>query len=175
MTETVVFISLALALLAAFAILALRRGHDVPGLEQAMAALHSLDIEAFRNLLSVEEEEFLRARLSPRQFIDLRRERVRAALAYVKVLSDASLQFARFAGAAQRSPDPAIAASGKEIADSAAYLRLRALDANLRLRLSAFFPTLPLHPVYPLLDQYDRATYLMLRHNGLARSAGRAS
>ncbi len=175
MTATVVFISLALALLAAFATLAARRGHDVPDIEPAMAALRSLDIEAFRNLLSVEEEEFLKARLSPGQFIDLKRERARAALAYVKVLSDVSLQFARFAGAAQRGPDPTLAASGKEIADSAAYLRLRALDANVRLRLSAIFPTLPFHPVHSLLDQYDRATYLMLRHNGLARSANRAS
>ncbi len=175
MTETIVFISLALVLFAAFATLAVRRRHDVPGIEQAMAALRSLDIEAFRNLVSVEEEDFLRARLSPHQFVKIKRERARAALAYVKVLSAASLQYARFGGVTQRNPDPALAASGKEIANSAVYLRLRALDANVRLRFSALFPSLPLHPVRPLLEQYDRATYLMVKHNGLARSESRVS
>jgi hypothetical protein len=175
MTETLVFISLAIVLLAVFASLAIRRNQPVPRLEQAMAALRSLDVEAFRNLVSSEEEEFLRARLAPHQFVKIKRERARAALAYAKILSDASLQFARFGGAAQRSPDPVLAASGKEIANSAVYLRLRALDANVRLRFSALFPSLPLHPVRPLLEQYDRATYLMVKHSGLARSESRAS
>ena len=175
MIGTVAFIVVAVTLLVVLGGLAMRRTQTAPDLQHALAALRSLDIEAFRNLVSVEEEEFLRARLSPDEFLKVKRERAHAALAYVRVLSDASLQFARFGGAAQRSPDPVLAASGKEIANSAVYLRFRALDANLRLRLSATFPALPAHPVRPLLEQYDRATYLMLKHNGLARAESRAS
>jgi hypothetical protein len=175
MSETLVFILLALVLLVVFTTLARRRSQDAPDLEQALAALRSLDIEAFRNLVSAEEEEYLRARLSPGEFVKVKRERARAALLYVNALSNASLQFARFAGAAQRNPDPALAASAKEIANSAVYLRVRALDAALRLTFSITFPAVPLHAARPLLEQYDRATYLIVRHNGLVRAESRAS
>jgi hypothetical protein len=170
MSETLIFVVLAIALLVMFAGLAARRNPETPELDQALAALRSLDIEAFRNLVSFEEEEFLRARLAPDEFLEIKRERTRAALIYLRALSDASLQFARFGGAAQRSPDPALASSGKEIANSAVYLRLRTLDASLRLRLSIALPAFQVRLARPLLEQYDHATYLMIRHRGLLRA-----
>jgi hypothetical protein len=175
MTMTLLFVLIAFLLLLSFAYFAMRRGRDLPNVDQALTAIRSLDIEAFRNLVDPEEEAFLRARLPAVEFKKIKRERARVALAYVRALSRASLQFARFGDAARRSPDPAIAASGKQIADSAIYLRLRALDAGAQLMLAAAFPSLDLHRARSLVQQYDRATYLLIQHNGLTRAHGRAA
>jgi hypothetical protein len=175
MSATLIFVFIAVVLLILFAYFAMRRTQDVPDLDRASAAIRSLDIEAFRNLVDPEEEAFLRANLPVAEFKKIKRERARAALAYVRALSRASLQFARFGDAARRSPDPAIAASGKQIADSAIYLRLRALDAGAQLMLAAAFPSLDLHRARSLVQQYDRATYLLIQHNVLTRAHGRTA
>jgi hypothetical protein len=175
MTTTLLFVLIAFVLLVLFAYFAMRRTNRVPDLDQASTAIRSLDIEAFRNLVDPEEEAFLRARLPAGEFKKIKRERARAALAYVRALSSISLQFARFGDAARRSPDPVIAASGKQIADSAIYLRLRALDAGAQLMLAAAFPSLDPRRLRSLLQQYDRATYLLLQHNVLTRAHSRAA
>jgi hypothetical protein len=175
MSETLLFVLVALALLVVFATLAMRRTKDLPDVDQAVTAIQSLDIEAFRNLVDPEEEAFLRARLPAQEFRRIKRERALAALAYVKALSHASLQFARFGDAAQRSPDPAIAALGRQIANSAIYLRLRTLDARVQLTLSATFPGFGSRPLRPLLEQYDRAAHLLQNHNGLKRARSEAA
>jgi hypothetical protein len=166
---SLVFVLLAIVLFTLFAILAVRRTKDAPDVDRAFADIRSLDIEAFRNLVDPEEDAFLRSRLSPSEFRRIKRTRARATLAYVNALSSASLQFARFGDVAQRSPDPDIAASGRQIANSAINLRLHTFEARVRLTLTAAFPTLPARPLRPLLEQYDRANYLMVRHNGLSR------
>ncbi len=175
MSATLVFVLISLTLLVVFAYLAARRTRHLPDLDGTVTAIRSLDIEAFRNLVDPEEEEFLRARLPAQEFRRIKRERARTALAYVKELSQASLQFARFGGAAQRSPDPAVAAWGKQIANSAIYLRLRALDASGQLILAATFPGLHPRPLRSLLEQYDRATCLLLKHNILRRAQSQTS
>lgn len=175
MSGTLFFVVLALVLLAAFAVLATGRGKGTPDPNRAVAVIRSLDIEAFRNLVNPEEEEFLRANLPPPEFRRIKRERARAALVYVRALSEASLQFASFGGAAQRSSDPVLAASGKQIANSAVYLRLRVLDANARLKLSLAFPNMDPHPLRSLFQQYDHAARLLLNHNGLTRAEKRAA
>lgn len=175
MNATLVFVLIALALLVVFTILATRRTRNLPDVHQAFAAIQSLDIEAFRNLVDPEEEAFLRASLPIQEFRRIKRERARAALAYMKVLSSASLQVARFGDAAQRNPDPEIAASGRQIANSAISLRLRALDARMRLAWSATFPAMHPRPLRSLFEQYDHAAYLLQSHNGLQRARNQAS
>jgi cell division protein FtsL len=175
MSATLLFVLVALALLVVFATLATRRTKDFPDVDQAVTAMQSLDIEAFRNLVDPEEEAFLRASLPPQEFRRIKRERARAALAYVKALSYASLRFARFGDAAQRSPDPAIAASGRQIANCAIYLRLRALDASVHLILSTIFPGFGPRPLRSLLEQYDHAAHLLQNHNALKRARSQAS
>jgi hypothetical protein len=170
MSTTLVFVLIAFVLLALFVAFAIRRTKDLPDVDRAATAIQSLDIEAFRNLVDAEEEAFLRVSLPPQEFRRIKRERALAALAYVKALSHASLEFARFGDMAQRNPDPTIAASGRQIAESATYLRLRTLEARAQLTLSAIFPGVGPRPLRPLLEQYDRATYLLQTHNGLKRA-----
>ena len=175
MSTTLVFVLIAFGLLLSFAYLAARRTKGSADVDQGLTTVQALDIEAFRNLMDPEEEAFLRARLPVPEFKKIKRERARAAFAYVRALSSVSLQFARFGDAARRSPDPVIAASGKQIADSAIYLRLRTLDAGAQLMLSALFPSLDPHRLRALLQQYDQATYLLLKHNVLTRAHSRAA
>jgi hypothetical protein len=158
-----------------FSSLAKRRADVSQDLNDALPTIRALDIEAFRKLVDPEEEEFLRARLSLPEFRKIKRERSQAALAYVKTLSEVALQFTRFGSAAQDNPNPALAALGRQIASSGTYLRLRTLDANLRLRVAIAFPGLPARPLRSLLNQYDHAASLLLNHNGLSRSQARSS
>ncbi len=175
MMAAFVFVFLGFLLLVFFVYRAAPRGREHEKSDDALTTIHSLDIEAFRNLVDPEEEVYLRAKLAPKEFRRIRRKRAHAALAYVKALSEASLQFARLGGAAQRSPDPEIAASGKRIANSATTLRLRVLEANLRLSLAAAFPGLGPRPVRSLLEQYDRAAQLLHSHHTLARARKQTS
>ncbi len=175
MSATLVFILIAFVLLGSLAYLATHRSRDLRGVDQAVTAIRSLDIEAFRNLVDPGEEDFLRARLPAREFRKVKRERARAALVYVRALSHASLQLARFGDAGRLSPDPGLAASGRQIANSATYLRWRALEASAGLMVSVAFPGLGPRPLRSLLEQYDRATHLLQSHNGLRRARSRAS
>jgi hypothetical protein len=170
MSADLILVVIAILLLALFGYLAIRRRRNLGDFDQALTTFRALDIEAFRNLVDPGEEAFLRSRLPAREFRRIKRERTLAALSYVKTLSQVSLQFARLGDAARRSTDPAVAESGKQIANSATYLRLRALEANASLMMSAAFPGIGPRPLRSLLDQYDRAAHLLLNHNGLQRS-----
>jgi len=172
MSATIAFVSIAVVFLFVFVLLAVRRTRGLPDFDATMNAIRSLDIEAFRNLVDPNEEAFLRTSLPPQKFRTIHRERSRAALAYVKELSQASLQFARIGDAAQRNPDPVVAAWGKQVANSAIFLRLRALSTSVQLTLSDTFPGLPLRSWHPLLEQYDRATRLLLAQDAFQRAQG---
>jgi len=173
MSESMVFVLIAFVLLAVFVALAIRRGRDADNLEPALATIRALDIEAFRNLVDPDEEAFLRASLTAAEFRRVKRERTRAALAYISQLSDVALQFARFGSAAQQNSDSGLANLGRQIATSGVYLRLRTLDARARLTLALAFPALPARPLPSLLQQYDRANLLLVNHYGLSRAESR--
>jgi len=175
MSATIVFVSIAIVLFFVFTLLAVRRARGVPDFDATMTTIRSLDVEAFRNLVDPKEEAFLRANLPPRKFRTIHRDRSRAALAYVKELSQASLQFARIGDAAQRNPDPLVSAWGKQLANSAIYLRLSVLSTSVQLTLSAIFPGLPWRSGHPVLEHYDRATRLLLTHDALQRVQSPAS
>jgi hypothetical protein len=167
------FVVAAFALLPLFAYFAARRFLDLRNIEHAGDSLRSLDIEAFRNLTDPAEEQFLRSELPPLEFKKIKRERAQAALAYVTVLSRASLELTRFGAAAQRSADPTLAALGRDIANSAINLRLQTLKASANLRVATAFPGLSARPLGALLDQYDRSIQLMQAHSSLQRARGR--
>jgi len=170
MTTTLLFVATAILLLITFATFALRRSRELPEPGPAVTAIQSLDIEAFRNLVDPAEEAYLRRNLPPNEFKKIKRERIKAAFAYVHALSKASLDLARFGGEAQQSSDAALVASGRQIANSAIHLRLRVMDANLRLTLAVVFPAFDPRPLHSLVSQYDRAKHLVQSHNGLKRA-----
>src|SRR5215813_243934 len=110
------------------------------GLDGAISVIRSIDIEAFRNLIDPTEDRFLKDNLSPKEFRAIRRERARAALAYVRSAGKAAVLFAKAGQVAQRSSDPEIAESGMQIARSALRLRLYTVQASIRLFTEVIVP-----------------------------------
>ena len=80
MSATLVFVLLSITLLVLFAYLATRRAKDLPDLDRTITAIRALDVEAFRNLVDPEEEEFLRVSLPAQAFRRIKRERSRGSL-----------------------------------------------------------------------------------------------
>ena len=173
--SALVFAVISVVLLLLFTYFALRRSKNVNQMDEAVQSIRSLDIEAFRNLIDPDEDNYLREFLAEKSLKEVRRERSRVALLYMKELSAASLQLARIGDVARRSADPAVAARGKEIADSAVYLRLQTLQFSLQMRLAVAFPSLQPHRLRPLLDQFDRANGLVFQHGAVTRAQRRAS
>ncbi len=124
--------------------------HQAEDLQQLM---QSVDIEAFRNLISQDEELFLRRALSGREFRKVQRARAAATLAYVKVLARNSSALLRFAEAAKTSTDPHIASAAEDLAHNAMQLRLYSLMAMLKLYLALLSPRLAIGPT--IVDRYQ--------------------
>ena len=150
----------ALGILVYVAILGRTRRVD---LEKAVQAFRSLDIEAFRNLVDSGEEAFLRNNLSPKKFREIKRQRAWAALIYAWEAGRAAAALAKIGQAAQRSPDPEIAASGVQVAENAFRLRLQTIGACLHLLTEVVLPDLQSPSLPPLVDQYERTAETLFR------------
>jgi len=132
-------------------------------LEKALQAFQSLDIEAFRNLVDSAEETFLRNNLSPKKFREIKRQRAWAAIIYAREAGRAATALAKIGQAAQRSSDPAIAASGVQLAENAFRLRLQTIGAGLHLLTEILLPDLQSRALPPVADQYERAAHSLSR------------
>jgi hypothetical protein len=132
---------LSLALLAlAMMVLLLRavRGQSaaVGSLQELEGRTVPLDLEAFRNLSDPREEEYLRARLTPADFRAIHRERLRAALGYVRRAAHNASILLRLGEAARQNADPEIARAAAKLASTALKLRMYALLAEALLHSS---------------------------------------
>jgi hypothetical protein len=132
-------------------------------LERAIEAFRSLDIEAFRNLVDSDEEAFLRNNLSPKKFREIKRQRAWAAYIYAREAGRAATALAKVGQAAQRNPDPDIAASGLQVAESAFRLRLQTFGLCSRLLAEIVLPGLRTKSLPPLVDQYERTADTLSR------------
>ncbi len=135
-------------------------------LEESVQAFRSLDIEAFRNLVDAGEEAFLRANLPPAKFRDIKRQRSWAALLYTWEVGRAAKALAIVGQAAQQSSNPAIVASGTQVAESALRLRLQTIGASFYLFGEVLLPGLKRGTLPPLVDQYKRSAETLLRLDG---------
>jgi hypothetical protein len=133
-----IFVALAILLL----LLYLEGGHNssVNRLEDLAGRTRPVDLDAFRNLVDPQEEEFLRANLPARQFRAVQRERMRAALEYVQNTAHNAAFLLRIGEAATRSADPRIAQAGQQLVDSALRLRVFALLSGAKLYVRMAFP-----------------------------------
>jgi hypothetical protein len=132
-------------------------------LEKALQAFRSLDIEAFRNLVDADEEAFLRENLSPQKFRAIKRGRAWAAFLYAWEAGGAATTLAEIGHAAQRNPNPQVAASGAQVAESAFRLRLQTMRACLQLLTEVVLPDLQLRSIPPLVDQYEQSVETLFR------------
>lgn len=156
-------VAVAFLALGTLAYIAVRSRTRRVGLDDAVQAFRSLDIEAFRNLVDPAEEKFLRDNLPPRKFREIKRRRAWAALLYAWEAGQAATMLASVGHAAQRSSDAAMAASGLRVAESAFQLRLQTIAVCLHLLAEILLPNLKGRSVPPLVDQYGQAAQTLFR------------
>ena len=140
MIVSFILVMVAMALL--FLLLYMEGGHNssVKSLEDLAGQTRPVDIEAFRNLMDPQEEEFLRANLLPREFRAIQRERLAAATEYIRNTTHNAGVLLRLGEAAARSTDPRIALAGRQLIDSALRLRAYALLSVSKLYLRMAVP-----------------------------------
>jgi hypothetical protein len=149
---------LALAFLL-FLILQVRGRYFSPVDPDPGGSLPVVDLEAFRNLTDPEEEAFLRLHLSRKEFRNIQRVRLRAAILYVSALSKNVGALAEAGQKARLHPTPSIAASGQEILQHALRLKVACLATQWKLNVAIVCPTL-LSPTGTLADRYVQVTGL---------------
>lgn len=132
-----------------------------------------VDLEAFRNLVSPDEEEFLRAHLLPGEFHSVQRERLRAAMEYIRCAAHNATILLRLGEAARRSTDLKVAEAGQQLVDSALRLRLYALLSMTRLYAGIMFPGAHLS-AGRLLESYEQLGALATKL-AFIQNPGRAS
>lgn len=125
----------------------------------SVAPLAEVDLEAFRNLIDPEEEEFLRLHLSGKDFRDIQRLRLRAAILYVSALSQNVSGLVQIGQRVRTHASPNVAALGEEILQSALQLKVRCLATHWKLKVAVLCPTL-LSPSGRLAERYSHVARL---------------
>jgi hypothetical protein len=146
-------------LLTLFLILYLAKGLRSPGgnIDELASQLRPIDVDAFRNLIDENEEQFLRERLPPREFRGVHRERKLAAVQYIWCAAQNAAILIRLGEAARQNSDPAIAAAAEKLVGNALRLRLYAFQAIPRLYVTAVVPWAHASPNF-VADTYDSMT-----------------
>ena len=153
---SIAIIFIVLGLLALVLTIYLAKGHLSRGgdLEKLAIELRPVDVGAFCNLISASEQQYLREHLPPREFRSIHRERMGAAVEYVRCAAHNASILMRLGDAARQHPDPSVRAAGEKLLESGLRLRLYAIQVIPRLYLSMAFPNAK--PTADILaDTYD--------------------
>jgi hypothetical protein len=155
MTISLIFVIISLIALVLLVPLIVGRSRK-PDLDALAAQLQPIDVNAFRNLIDVREQNFLRQRLPASEFRKIHRERMLAAADYVWAAAHNSGILVRLAQAAQNDPDPAVAATADSLLENALDVRLYSLRVVPRLYLSMVFPSVSYAPAR-VAESYETA------------------
>lgn len=116
--------------------------------------IRPIDLEAFRNLIDPVEDEYLRRRLPPAQFRAVRRERLRAAAAYVQVVASNAAALVQAGEAALAGGDPRYTAAAHTLVNDALLLRRNATLALIRIYAALAWPT-SASPAARVAERYE--------------------
>src|ERR1700692_5119951 len=122
---TIALVFAIIALLAFALIVHLAKGHlSTDGNFQKLASqLRHVDVDAFCNLIAASEQEYLRDHLRPREFRTIHRERMLAAVEYVRCAAHNAAILIRLGESARQHSDPVIRATGERLLDKCVRLR----------------------------------------------------
>jgi hypothetical protein len=156
---TIAIIFAIVGVLALFSIIFLAKSHARSGgnLDELAAQLRPVDVRAFRTLMAQSEEQFLRENLPVDEFRTIHRQRMFAAIEYVRCAAQNAAILVRLGEAARLSPDPEIVTAAERLLDNALRLRLYALQATPRIYLAILLPGISRTP-YAFADTYDKMT-----------------
>ena len=117
--------------------------------------IQPVDIQAFRNLINPAEDEYLRRHLPGVEFRIVRRERLRAIAAYVRVVARNAAVLVHIGQSALASNDARTVEAAKQLVDEALLLRRNATVALFRIYLVLAWPNAGLF-VVPILHEYEQ-------------------
>lgn len=175
MTIAIILVLAGFLSLAAMLFLAKNRPMRSQNLSELKARISSIDIAAFRNLTDPAEEDFLRMHLSPGEFRIVQRERLRAVIEYVSLVSRNAAILHRIGDSARSSPNPSVSAAGEKLVNSALRFRIYAFHVLARLYLALLMPSPSIHPFLGIADGYQDMNSLVVVLNCMQQGGLRVS
>jgi len=140
MTLAIIIVIAALLSLAVILRITISRSLQVSIGSDLAGQIEPIDVEAFRNLLNPDDDEYLRHRLPPGEFRHVRRARLRAVAAYVKTAGRNATVLVRMGEAALSSGNPRTAEAARQLVSEAILLRSNATFAIFRIYISLVWP-----------------------------------
>jgi hypothetical protein len=123
--------------------------------EELTRQIRHVDLQAFRNLFDLHDEEYLRQRISPRDFRSWQKMRTHAALEYLTwTFQNAALLLA-IGEMASRSSNTSVASHGRQLANVALSLRINCIVAISKLYLKLIYPSRRFS-IDPVFDRYAK-------------------
>jgi hypothetical protein len=117
--------------------------------------IRPIDVEAFRNLVNPTEDEYLQRRLPASEFRMVRRERLRAMAAYVRLAATNAAVLIRIGESALASGDARFAGSARQLVNDALLLRRNATMALARIYLALAWPNSGIAAIR-VADRYEQ-------------------
>jgi len=174
MTLSVIFVAIALLVIVSVWRVAHGQRRAVRNSAELSGRLRSVDLQAFQNLVSLEEEDFLRRELAPRVFRKVQVLRVRAAIGYVQNVAANAVILLHLGEWAENSSDAEVVIAGHELAEAASRLRVYSVLVLVKLYLGVLLPGIRLSSS-GIAEQYGDLGRLISRlnrlqaHNGASR------
>lgn len=139
--------------------LSISRGRNLAG------QIRPIDVEAFRNLLNVADDEFLRGHLAGAEFRVVRRARLRAMAAYVQEAGRNAGVLIRMGQAAMAAGDARTAQAAQQLVNEALLVRRNAAFALLKIHVALAWPNsgVAASRVFEGYEQLSRSAMLLGR------------
>jgi hypothetical protein len=130
------------------------RSLQLSGRSNSAEQIQPIDVEAFRNLISLTEDNFLRVRLDPREFRLVRRARLRAMAAYILQAGRNAALLVRIGQAALADNDLRTQQAARQLINDALLLRRNAGFALLRIYAALAWPNSGFAAA-PIAERYE--------------------
>ena len=140
MNLAIVLVITAVLALAILLSVAITRGVQSRESVKVARTIQSIDVAAFRNLINPAEDDYLRRRLPGSTFRAVRRERLLAMAAYVRVAADNAAVLVRAGQTSLASGDPRVAEAAHKLVNDALLLRRNSMLALARIYLALAWP-----------------------------------
>jgi hypothetical protein len=124
-----------------------------------------IDVEAFRNLADPAEDEYLQRHLSAAEFRRVRRERLRAMAAYIRIAGKNAAVLIEMGQMALTSGHEPTTEAARHLVDQSLLLRRNATFALLKIHVALAWPTagLAAAPVLRGYEQLNGSAMLLTR------------
>lgn len=157
MNLAIVLVITAVLALAIILSVAIARGPQSRKSVELTETIRPIDVRAFRNLINPAEDDYLRRQLSPGMFRTVRRERLLAMAAYVKVAAENAAVLVRAGQSALAVGDPRVAEAAHKLVNDALLLRRNSLVALARIYIALAWPNSGLAAVR-VADRYEKVS-----------------